>query len=195
MSEGYYPEVEYGREFVMNGYLVVCPMSLKMADEYLGIEDDDWPIMGDSYRRFADTMGVPEQGLGIQVATLWDRVLAYWRDCVVHGIRARLLLVSTRYLHPTVVPPVRCWERLGYDLAEPLGSHSVVRNELIAGSAAPRIRRWRSRLNAFGLFDDLETCEAFMNERRLIIEADETAGYSAPGFKFVPVLLHRYTGE
>jgi hypothetical protein len=193
MGEAYHLSVPCAIQFTTNGYLVVAPASKQLVSEYQGIEGDQWPIESDDLRRFARGLGVPEALEGVQVATLWEETLAYWRRCMAQGIPARLLLVSTHYAVPQVVPPEGCWRPLGYDVAEPMGNHSVVRHELILGHA-PQLSYWRSRLNGAGLFDELETVEEFLRARQAAVDRGDVQGMVlSPGFRFVPVMVHLFT--
>jgi hypothetical protein len=191
--EWYHEALDYGPSFVPNGYLVVVPYTRKLADEYQGIDDDQWPLGPEDYARLRDLLGVPPQLMGVQVATRWDRTVAYWRDCRAAGLEPRLLLVSTRYREPEIVAAEAEWVPVGYDVAEPLGQHSAVRHELIAGPL-PQLAGWRRRLNRAGLFDTVEAAEEYMADRLRVAAAGERAGMElGSGFRFVPVLIHRCT--
>jgi hypothetical protein len=193
MSDSFYPCVPYGSSFVTNGYLVVAPTNMQFAEKYQGIEGDPWPIESDHLREFERKMGVPRPLEGVQVATLWEETLAYWHRCLVQGVPARLLLLATRYVSPMVAMPQGNWKRLGYDIAEPMGNHSVISHELIGGYA-PQLAHWRALLNVAGLFDELDTAEAFMHERQAKVDAGDAQGiYVSPGFSFVPVLVHTFS--
>jgi len=187
--------VSYGSHFLPNGYLVAAPCWEELADVYQGIDDDQWPIESDdNLRKFLNRLGAPQALEGVEVATLWDETYAYWKRCLARGWKARLLLVSTCYTHPIVVPPKEGWKQLGYDVAEPMGQHSVLRHEVITGTA-PQLGHWRSHLNAAGLFEDLETAEAFLHERLTVAERNPQGMELSPGFQFVPVLLHLFVCE
>ncbi len=196
MTVEHHREVPYGAEFVTNGYLVVAPSRIAHAEEYQGIDDDRWPIESErgSYEPLLRALGVPEPLEGAEVATRWNEALAYWQRCVAVRPYTRLMLLSTRYEAPRVLPPGVPWTRLGYDVADPMGNHSVLWHELIAGTA-PQLAHWRPRLNAVGLFDELEVAEDFIRERRSTAERGDRRGMElGAGFHFVPVLVHLYTG-
>jgi hypothetical protein len=90
-----------------------------------------------------------------------------------------------------VNPPEGCWRFLGYDVADPMGTFSVLRHEIISGSAV-QLAHWQTRLNAVGLFDDLATAEAFIGERSAIILTDPRGMEDAPDFWFVPVAIEQF---
>jgi hypothetical protein len=188
-------DIPYGFDFVPNGYLVAAPWTPMFADQYLGIDDAQWPVEEeDSFGDFARRVGIPGPLAGVQVATRWPETFAYWERCQAVRPQARLMLVCTRYAAPSVDPSSGRWERLGYDVAEPLGNHSAVRHEIITGRA-PQLARWRSRLNGAGLFEDLHDAEEFMRERQSAADSGQRQGiYLAEGFRFVPVLVLRFAG-
>src|SRR5262245_66238014 len=115
---------DYGSTFTANGYLVVRSFSEEFATLYQGLDDFQWPIELDEvgYSRFLRTiMGYPAYWEGVQVATDWTNTLAYFERCQAQGFSPRLLLVSTRYVVPSVVHPAGRWTRSGLGRAVPLG--------------------------------------------------------------------------
>lgn len=188
------PRVTYGSVFTPNGYLVLKSFTEEFGRTYQGIDDWQWPIeLNDDsvYGKFMEKMGYPQQMAGVQVATNWDHTIAYFNRCIDQGIAPRLLLVSTRYVAPVVVPPAGSWKRLGIDVAEPLGVHSVIRQELLPNTA-PRLSGWRERLNSIGLFDDLATAEEYLADRSKVAQTAPTGIYRSTDFVFVPVLLAKF---
>jgi hypothetical protein len=163
---------------------------------YQGIDDIQWPIEADEVglRKFTDGLEVPKALEGVQVARNWEKTYQYWMRCCSRGVMARLLLISTRYVYPCVTPSPECWRMLGYDVAEPMGQHSVLRHEVITGTA-PQLQAWRLRLNPAGLFDSLGTAEEFLADRHLVSQTNPRGMELSPGFQFVPVLVHHFCGE
>lgn len=194
MTYAFSPYVPHGPDLVPNGYLVAITMNPSRSRSYLGVQDDTWPIEWKDARRLDLQLGIPQALQGVNVATRWEETYRYWGRCLALGLRARLLLVSTHYLSPQVIPPEGCWRRIGYDVAHATGAHSALAHEVV-GEIAPQLIHWRSRLNEAGLFEDLAAAESFLVEREVLIRQGHREGiYVAPDFYFVPMLLHQYTG-
>lgn len=198
MSELIFPRPEhntvpYGNTYVHNGYLVVAPSSPGFEKVYQGIDDDVWPIESDdNWSKFARKMGIPGHYEGVLAATYWEETFAYWQRCLEFGFQARLLLLDTRYLHPQVTGIQKNkWRRLGYDVADPLGQHSAIRHQLIGGTA-PQLAGWRTQLNTAGLFGELFSAEAFIEEWYTI--ENRQGLVPSPPFDFVPILVATYRG-
>jgi hypothetical protein len=186
--------VTYGSEFVPNGYLVAVPWDPAQPHLHDGISDFPWPLENDDlgqWEKLRRELGVPRSFDGVHVAGNWATTFAYFQRSRALQLDARLQLVRTRYNLPRVEPPDECWRFLGYDVADPMGTFSVLRHEIIAGSAV-RLAHWRARLNAGGLFDDLATAEAFIAERSAVIRTDPRGMETAPDMYFVPVSIEQF---
>jgi hypothetical protein len=188
------PHEPYGTDFVTNGFVVVAPVKPEAVAPYRGIDADPWPTeRAPSLRRLLDRLGVPGPLDGVEAATNWDEAHEYWRRCRTLSVPAHLLLVATRYLTPRVAPPAGRWSFLGYDIAEPLGEHSLLRHEVI-GNGMAALAHWRDTLNQAGLLPDLETAERFMAEWiETAVHVDIQGDHD--GYYFVPVRLHEYEEE
>jgi hypothetical protein len=194
MNDPHDPHLPYGTDFVTNGLVVVAAVKPEAVAPYRGIDADPWPIeRAPSLRRLLNRLGVPRPLDGVEAATIWEEAHKYWRRCREMSIPARLLMVATRYLAPRTVPPAGRWVLLGYDIAEPLGEHSLLRHEVI-GRGMAALAPWRDRLNEAGLLPDLGTAERFMAEWiETAVHGDRQGDHD--GFYFVPVRLHEYEEE
>lgn len=186
------PLLHLPRGFFHNGYIVLAPYPEGERRTYLGLDDDQWPVEGEGgFSALVKAMEIPPAETGVAASPLFEACHAYLNQCLSSSLDARLLLVTTVHKHPRVVPPLGCWTTLGFDVAEPMGCHSVVNQEVLNG-AAPQMSHWKSNLNQFGLFDDLITAQRFIVERESVMAINSDGMYTNPYFEFTPVLIHRF---
>ena len=184
--------LNYGLQFVPNGYLVVASYTPESETIYQGIDDDTWPIESDNYRKLANQLGIPRQMEGVQVATRWPETVSYWRRCNSVRYNSRLLLLRTRFSIPYIIVNRDDWQSIGYDIADPLGQHSLLKNQVISGSVHQLIK-WQSYLNEHGMLDSLELSEDFLAEYNALPNRVNLP--PSPQFQFVPVSVSIYLGR